>query len=973
MPTYFWLHTHLPVLYNRDGYMKQFLLLWFALSILTLPASAQQRQMYGVSGTIVDADDETPLPGVTVFLQSLADSTTINGGITNTDGRFRLRSPRPGTYRLRFSYVGYETHFQEVVLEQPRQNLGIIPLKQTVLGIDEIVVEEAQERFRMRGDTTIFNADAYKVNPDATAEHLVEKMPGVVYQDGELQAQGETVQRVTVDGREFFGSDPTVALRNLPADIIQNVEIFDRQSDQAQFTGFNDGNTERTINIVTRRGMSNGQFGKVYSGLGADVRYATGGNANYFSGDRQISIIGLSNNINQQNFAFEDLLGISAGNARGGPRGPRMRSGGRRGSDGGGGRGGRGRGGGSGFNPRDFLVGQQGGLNNTSSVGINYSDKAGDRFKVNGSYFFNRMENSNDALLDREFFLPGEQSQLYNETTQSNSTNYNHRLSARIEYQFDENNSLLIRPRLSFQDNTAASLQNGFNLLDTGVMLNDAFNTYATENFGYTSSTDMLYRHRFPKRGRTISAAFQLGLNDRWGDTDQFSITEFFEDNLVAEDSTYDQRIDSETASQSYSFDIDYTEPIGENAQLRLSYEPSYGKNISDRFSYVRDLQTGLYTILDPTFSSQFDNKVYRQRGGLSFRKDLGERLDVQVGIEAQNEQLLGDQSFPTALNLDRSFFSILPEVEIDYRVGRGLVLDLDYRTSTNTPSVNQLQNVIDNSNPLFLTNGNPDLEPSYSHSIRLRGRRGNWREGRLLFGFMSFSYQRNPIGTASLLAVQDTLLAPNVLLQQGAQFSYPVNLTDPNINVRSVIGVGTPFPLLRSNLNIRGGLTYARTPGLINGAVNMASLYALNGGFTLGSNISERLDFTISYGADYTIASNSFFEQLDENYFRHNSRFRFTWLPLGAIILESSLTYNEYVGLDEELYPTTFIMNAGIGYKFLKQDAAELKLVVGDIFNQENGISRSITEMYVENSQTQVLGRYVLLNLSFRFRNFRR
>ena len=285
---------------------------------------------------------------------------------------------------------------------------------------------------------------------------------------------------------------------------------------------------------------------------------------------------------------------------------------------------------------------------------------------------------------------------------------------------------------------------------------------------------------------------------------------------------------------------------------------------------------------------------------------------------------------------------------------------------------MSQLQSVVDNTNPLFLSTGNPELEPSYTHSFRLRARRGNWRAGRMLFGFAMFDYGRNSIGTASLLAVRDTVVAPGVTLQQGAQFNYPVNLSDPSLSARSFFGVGTPSPLIEGNLNLRGGVTYARTPGLINGRVNLATQYGLRGGLSLGSNISERLDFTASYGADYTIASNSFYEQLDENYFRHDAGLRFTWLPVGGLVVESSLTYNDYLGLDEALYPTTFIMNAGLGYKFLQQDAAELKLVVGDIFNQETGISRSITELYVEDSRTQVLGRYILLNLSYRFRNFR-
>ena len=495
--------------------MKAKLLLLAALSLLALPAAAQERQVHTVAGSVVDAADSTALPGVTAVLWNVADSTEMDAVTSDALGAFILRPPRAGSYRLRLSYVGYEIHVQDVLVDSVYHAVGTIVLKPGVMGMDEIVVEDVQERFRMRGDTTVFNADAFKVNPDASAEDLVAKLPGVVVgQDGTVEAQGEQVQRVMVDGREFFGSDPAVALKNMPADMIQSIEVFDRESDQAQFTGFSDGNTEKTINIVTRTGMSNGQFGKVYGGYGDDTRYITGGQANIFDGDRRISIIGLSNNVNQQNFAFEDLLGLMGGGGgrgfRGGPPRGGMRGGGGPPRGGGGFRGG-----GGGFNPRDFLIGQQGGLNNTTSLGLNYSDNIGAKLEMNGSYFFNRMSNTNDAFLDRQLFLPGEQSQFYNETTQSTSTNYNHRLNARLEYKIDENNSLMVRPSLSFQDNTAASLQSGFNVLNTGARLNEALNDYTSDNFGFTSSTDILFRHRFPKAGRTISANFGIGLNDR--------------------------------------------------------------------------------------------------------------------------------------------------------------------------------------------------------------------------------------------------------------------------------------------------------------------------------------------------------------------------------------------------------------------------------------------------------------------------
>lgn len=952
--------------------MKRTLLIFFALTGLVSVATAQRAPQFTVHGRTVDGATDEILSGVTALLWLASDSSETAAGVTDATGHFGLRVARSGVYRLRLSYVGYETHYRDVAVDSAQHHLNSIRLVPTVLEMEEVLVEGAVERIRVEGDTTIFNADAFKVNPDASAQDLVEKMPGMVVQDGQVQAQGEDVQRVTVDGREFFGNDPRAALQNMPADVIQSIEVFDTESEQSQFTGFNDGNQQRTINIVTRTGMSNGQFGKLYGGYGGESRYITGGNANIFDGDRRISIIGLSNNINQQNFAFEDLLGIMGG---GGGRGGRGMSGGGMRMRGGdrprGGGGGRRGGGGSGFNPRNFLVGQQGGLNTTSSAGVNYSDEIGESLKLTGSYFFNRMGNSNTAFLDRELFLAQEQSQFYNENTESSSTNYNHRVNARIEYTFDRNNSLLVRPSFSVQDNSATSYLSGSNALYTGAMLNSVINRYATDNVGYTSSTDILYRHRFAKPGRTISANLEIGLNDRSGDTDQYSETEIFDRQAAQLDDTNDQQIDNQSAGQSYALEIDYTERIGRRSMIQLSYEPSYSKNVSDRFAYVQDLRTGLYTVLDPTFSSLFDNNVIRQSGGATYQFRIDDRFELQLGVEAQTERLLGDQTYPVPYDLDRTFFSILPELEIEFEVGQSLDLDLDYRTRTNTPSMSQLQDVIDNTNPLFLSTGNPDLEPSYTHNIRLRARRGNWRQGRIVFGFVDFNYMRNSIGTSSLLAMREMELEQGVVLPQGAQFSYPVNLTEPSISARSFFGMGRPVALLQSNVNFRGGLSYARTPGLINDRLNMGTQYGLSSGLTIASNISENLDFTVSYGANYTIASNSFYQELDENFFRHDTGLRFAWLPVGGLVLESNLTYNDYVGLDEELYPTTFIVNAGVGYKFMQLDAAEIKLVVGDIFNQETGINRSITELYIEDSSSQVLGRYLLLNLSYRFRNF--
>ncbi len=951
-------------------------ILALAACLLALEATAQHTDGIVLSGTVVSSADSTALGGVNVAVFETGDAAPFAGMATNDSGLFRLRIAQAGTYLLRLSFVGFTTIERRIRIGERDQNLGVIVMEESAVESEEVMVLGEQERVIMRGDTTVFNADAYQVNPDADAEALVRKMPGITVENGEVQAQGEAVRRVLLDGREFFGQDPTLALRNMPAEIVKEIEVYDRLSDQAQFTGFNDGNTEKTINIVTRPGMQVGQFGKLHGGYGTESRYSGGGSVNIFDEERRVSIIGMGNNVNQQNFSSEDLLGVlgTAGGRRGGAGG-RIGRGGRGGggfggsgggSDRGGGFGGRG--GGLSSNPSNFLIGQQPGISTTNAVGVNYSDEWGQSIRVSSSYFFNDNDNTSDVLLDREYVLADAQSQRYNETNFAESGNQNHRFNMRMTYTIDENNSIIFMPRVSFQQNASTSLLDGVNSMPDGRLLSRTSNDYASDNSGYTSSANILYRHRFAKRGRTVSANVGIGLNDRWGDTDQRSSSDFFGNRGVVPDSTlaYDQRIDANQDGQALSMVVSYTEPLGERGQIELSYRPSLSRSDSDRRAHVLDPVAGAYTVLDTAFSSVFDNNVRRQSGGLSLR-GRGTKLSGTAGFQLQDERLLGEATFPHALEVDRSFLSFLPYAMVMYRFSRTNSLRLFYRTSTNTPSINQLQEVVDNTNPLQLSSGNPHLKPSYGHSLVARY---NYAQGtRTLMGMVSAGYTTDYIGNSSFFAQADTMLRPNVVLLQGAQFTQPENLGH-QWNVRSFFTVGVP--LWKTNVNVNGRVNYTQTPGIIDGFSNTSEVTGLSGGAVISSNISPELDFTLSYSGMYSLVHNSLYPELDNNYLLHNAGVRFYWMPLPRLVLESNLALMQYTGLGDTFDQSSTLLNLGVGYKFLKDQSVQVKLLVADVLAQNNNLTRTVTDIYTEDNQTQTLGRYIMLNLSYRLRNFR-
>ncbi len=927
--------------------------------LLTSAWTTAQAQNFTLSGIITDGVE--PLVGVNVLLISQRDSTRRQGSITDLDGKFELANVRGGAYQLRATYVGYKTFEMEVVVRGADQNLGALRMEQAALQLQGVTVEATQIRAQQKGDTTEYNAAAFKVNPDADAEQLVRKMPGVTVEGGTVRAQGEDVRRVTVDGQEFFGEDAVLALRNLPAEVVDRIQVFDRMSDQAQFTGFNDGNTEKTINIVTRGGLRNAQFGRVYGGYGTDERYSAGANLNFFKGSSRISFIGLANNINQQNFSTQDLLGVVGNSSqRGGPGG----AGGGRGS--GGGPGGRGNWGGN-NDINNFLVGQQGGINTTNSVGLNYTDNWGRKVKINSSYFFNNSGNDSRSVLQREFFLSENISQFYDENNVSESNNFNHRFNARIEYTIDSTNSIIITPRLSFQNNRTSSLLLGANRFDANALINSTDNDLNAQNNGFNFGNNILYRHRMAKAGRTFSVNLNTDFNERSGRSDLYSQSLFF--NTQDSSLINDQRTNLASDGYTLSAGLTYTEPLGKKSILQFEYRPTLAKNASERETNQFEEITGAYTRLDSILSNSFDNETVTQRGGLSYRwRD--EKVNFAIGANYQTVLLSSAQNFPLNLAVEKNFYNLLPNAMLILTPNRNQSLRVFYRTFTVTPNINQLQNVVNNSNPLQLSTGNPNLRQQLTHSVFMRYNLTEPNKARTLFAFFNTSFTDDFIATSTLIASRDTTLQEGVTLFRGAQLSQPVNLSG-NWNARSFLTYGMPVKALKSNLNINAGLSYARTPGLINNVQNESQTYNVNGGLVLGSNISEKIDFTVSYSANYNIVENTLQPQLNNNFFFHNASLRFNWLPWKGLVLNTDVTNTLYTGLGNDFNQNFVLWNAAIGYKFLKGNAGELRLNAFDLLGQNNSIARVVTETYVEDNITQVLTRYFMLSFVYNLRNF--
>lgn len=925
----------------------------FLLIFLLFTNHIISAQDLSLSGTILDGTDNSSLIGVTVVASSVKDTSQKYGNVTDIDGKFSISNMPAGKYILKVVYVGFESYTRQIDLAEAT-DIGTIKLKASTTQLANVTVTEQAVRAVQSGDTTSFNANAYKTNPDAVAEDLINKMPGISTQDGTLKANGEEVKQVLVDGKPFFGDDPSAAIKNLPAEVIDKIQVFDKLSDQAQLTGFDDGNAQKTINIVTKPGKNTGQFGKIYGGIGAKdanfnpMLYSTGGSLNHFKGDTRISLIVLSNNINQQNFSSDDLTGAMSARSGG------SRSGG----------GQRGQGYGGGGNAGNFLVGQQGGITKTNSIGLNYSDQWGKKIKVSGSYFFNNTNNENSTNLTRNYFSTNDSAIIYREQSFSKANNTNHRANLRLEYEIDSNNTIIMTPHISFQMNDYSRMLEGDSKFPDSSRVSATDNRTASNNNGYNFGNNLVYRHKFAKKGRTVSLNLNTQVNHRTGDGSLYSLNEY-----EGRDTTLlDQRYDLSSNGYTLSGSLNYTEPISKNSQLMANYVPSFSKNKSDKHTMDND-GGGDYVDMDTLLSNKYENTYITQRGGLSYRYN-NDKIRFSLGTDYQNAALDGMQVFPYTFSLQKSFSNILPNAWFNYKFSKTKNMRIMYRTSTNVPSIQQLQNVIDNSNPLLLKTGNPDLAQSYQHTLMLRYGSTNTAKA-TSFNAMAFgNFTNDYIANQTIIPTVDSVVANGVVIPVGSQLTRPVNL-DGYYNIRSFVSYGMPLRAIKSNLNLNTGINYAHMPGYINNQINYANNYAFNGGVVISSNISENLDFTLSYNGNYNVVKNTINTQSDNNYYTQTTSARLNWIFLDGFIFNTSLNHQLYSGLSQGFNQNYLLWNAGLGYKFLKDRSLDVRLNVYDILRQNRAITRTVTETYIEDSYTNVLQRYFMLNVTYTLRRF--
>ena len=913
--------------------MPRSLALLAALALTASASSAQGR--VDVTGAVTGAVTDSTgagLRGATVVLLLPADSTIASFAATDADGAFRIRRVPAGAYLLKASFVGFVPAVREIRVGAGPLDVGRVALAEDAGALGQLVVGAERVPMVVRQDTLEYDAGAFGTPMGATVEDLLKRLPGVeVGADGSIKAQGEAVRKVLVDGKEFFGDDPTVATRNLPADAVDRVQVYDKASDTAEFTGVKDGDEARTINLALKEDRKTGAFGTVSGGLGGaptdgaasgDVLYDGKATVNRFSPATQLSAIANVNNVNRQSFSVGDYFSFM-----GGP--PRMGGGGvfRLGGDG-----------------VPVGDGPSDGFATTLSGGLNLNHEFSAKTSVQSSYFVHHLDAQQTRRVVQDRFFGDALSSREEQDGDQDRTTTAHRLSVTAEHEIGEGHDLRVRSNVSLADAALASTSQRQTVGAAGLE-NGSTSAYGSDGRDLAGDAALTYRRRFAGN-RSVVADLRAGLQDNRLDGDLRATNRFYDAGDLLTTEELAQLQDQDGRAWTRSARVLLTQPLGASQALQLGVERQV--TTEDQTREVSDV-TGA-PALDDALSSAFERSVRTDRGGLTYRYDQ-EPVGLSVGLDLQRVRLDGEV-LGAGGAVDRQFLRLLPSATLSYAISQGRNAELRYRAQTREPSLRELQPVVDNRDPLDVYVGNPELQPETTHSVDARYLSFDAFTSTNLFGFVRAAYTTRSISTAR--TVDERL----------RQTSTPVN-TGGTWTVMGNASFGTPVRPLRGLVNLSANTFYDRGLELVNGAENASDLWRTTLDLRLENRDKERLDLQVGARYAFNNASYALSPQRDRAYVNRTFYAELGWTPTDAWDLRTKLDltlYADDVFGEGRVVP---LWEATASRSFM-DGRAQVELVARDLLDRNVGVSFTNTPSYVQEERVDSLGRYVLLRLVY-------
>ena len=907
--------------------MKRLFLFLTTIITFTLLTNAQSEVSSGtIKGKLLDNATQEAIPEANIRILSKKDSTFITGKASDKNGAFSI-PVKNGNYIVHISYIGYTDLFKDVSITNRNNtaNLGTLSLNEDGVLLSDAVITAKAVEIVVRGDTVEYNADSYKVAETAVIEDLLKKMPGVeIDADGKITVNGQEIKKILVDGKEFFSDDPKVASKNLPAKMVEKLQVHERRTDMSEMTGFEDGDEEMVINLTVKPGMKEGVFGNGFAGYGSDDRYEANAMVNYMRDNDQLTFLGGLNNTN--NAGFSDLASAMFDGSGGGRR--------------------RGRWGGS------------SGITESANAGLNFSKEFDKKFTAGGNIRYGDTDTDRESSVYTQNLLSSGNT-FERDSTQSNNYSQNINMDFRLEWEPDTMTKFIFRPNASFYNNNRWE-ESGFSTVNNeNDTINHGMSTYNSDGTGKSFGGSLEGSRKLNNKGRVLSFSISGGVNK--SDNTGFNNSETYYNDIFSnkEDDILDQKINNTSDSKNIRLYASYVEPLGNNNFLQLAYNYRYNRSESDRDTRTAD-SNGEYTVLDTTYSKRLENDFRNQNIELNFRASR-EKYNYMLGVSMQPSKSESKIYKGETLedNVSQSVINFAPMAQFNYLWSRQKNLRLNYYGRTNQPTATQLSSVKDVSNPLNISYGNPDLKPSFNHSLRVR--------------FRNFNPEKNSaymFWAGAGFTVNDIVSWTMTDRETGKRESTYENVNG-NWNANARFVTNQPLRNIKFSLFSMTYANYNNANGFSNGEKNTSKRLGL--GETLGLDYrSGDFDISVRGRFSYNKVDNSLAGQQDQEYFNYGGRVSTTiQLPLDLYI-ESDVMYSSNSGYADGFDQDEVLWNASLSKQLFKQKNGTIRFKIYDILKQRSDISRSVTSNYIRDTTTNTLTSYFMVHFVYRFNIFK-
>jgi len=899
-------------------------------------------QPYTIKGSISDTLNSTHLPKASVILLRASDSIMETYTRTDDNGGFELHPDTAGRYLIMITFPGFADYVDIVKVKDAHTlDLGDIPMISRSHLLKEVVFSQQIAAIKVKGDTTEYMADSFKVKDNATVEELLKRLPGIqVDKDGKIVAQGEKIEKILVDGEEFFSDDPAVVIKGLQAKTVEKVQVYDKKSDQAEFTGIDDGQKTKTLNLELKEDMKKGYFGKIDAGGGTNGYFEDQAMINAFKGKRQLSAFGIMSNTGRVGLGWADRDKFSSGNGTTTVDDEGQIT--------------------TYFSGGDNDFGGWDGVYNGHGIptvwtgGLHYADKWDeDKQHVTGNY---RGAKQNVEIVENtttQYVLPGD-SQYYTKEHQSQfSTAQRHGLDAMYELKIDTSSSIKVSADAGYRNTQTSSTYYTESLTAGGDVINNNTRHITSDATQQYINADLFYRKKFAKKGRTISIDFKENYKDSKSDGQLSAVSNFLIDTAAGSLFT-DQRKESSNTSEVFATKLTYTEPLSKKNYLELNYGLNINNSVGANFSYNKAPGSDVYSSFDPTYSSNFKYNILTNNGGANLRF-VYDKVNFSFGTDVadsrykQTDLLHGDTTYRY------DYFNLFPKAAFNYKFGKQTSLAINYYGSTRQPTIEQIQPLRQNTDPLNVAIGNPALKQEFRNTITARYHDYKMLTGRYLWASASINFSKDAISQTTNV---DSL----------GRRTYQYINVNGNYNAWGYAGYGFRIKKLDMDAGFNINPSINHINNYVNGVKNISDLNSYGFGLNFNKNKEKKYSIYFSPGVSYN-DNRATISQYATSYWESNNELTVSvQLPMK---FEIGSTVNWHIRQKTVLFDrnnNVLLWEAYASKKFLKNSQLELKVFVFDILNQNLGYNRFSQDNYVAENNYNTFTRHGMLSLVWNF-----